>query len=166
MIQRVQTIYLALAFLCAVLALVFPIFSLDVVTEGMRFETAFGAYGMVSGDTEGAVFATREVPFYMVIIFLALLTALPIFLYKNRRRQLIFSRISLVFHILVGAALFGAYYVVKPMIREAVEKAGIEAADLEWTMGIGFYLLIAPIGFIILANRGIKNDEKLVKSLD
>tara|TARA_B100000886_G_scaffold335217_1_gene291949 strand:+ start:57 stop:218 length:162 start_codon:yes stop_codon:yes gene_type:complete len=31
---------------------------------------------------------------------------------------------------------------------------------------VGFYMLISSIPFLFLANRGIKKDEDLVKSLD
>jgi hypothetical protein len=34
------------------------------------------------------------------------------------------------------------------------------------TYGVGLYLLVSAIPFIFLANRGVKNDEKLIKSLD
>ncbi|MBK9592715.1 MAG: DUF4293 domain-containing protein [Crocinitomicaceae bacterium] len=183
MIQRVQTIYLVLAFLCVALLLQFPLFSVTAVSEGeyaAEVSADFGAHGLIfTSQVNSAqdsliqytVFSsvadnpkTAEFPVYLLYITLALFTAAAILLYKKRKRQLLFARLSLVLHILVVIALYAFYH----FGTAAIKKTLPETAELTITFGleIGFYLMLASIPFLILAIRGIKSDENLVKSLD
>lgn len=161
MIQRVQTIYLALAFICMVLMLFFPVYSIHASTETDAIEVVFGAYGLQDGNI-----AAGRFPVYLIYIILALLTLTGIFLYKNRPRQLMITRINLILHIILTIGLYLFYYVGKSFVSEALTEAVGENAEVQFSMEAGLYLLTATIPFLILAIRGIKRDEMLVKSLD
>lgn len=183
MIQRIQTIYLLLAFVCVVLLLFFPLFS--VVAEANKdipahISAEFGAYGLqftntiqsqhelVMGEEVFADFATDpekgSFPVYVVYIILALFTAASILLYKKRKRQLMVARFSFLFHTITVIGVYAFYYFGTGAIKDALPLT----ADLTITFGLepGFYLILATIPFLLLAIRGIKHDENLVKSLD
>jgi hypothetical protein len=159
MIQRAQTIYLGLAFICMVLLLVFPIFSVEVSAEGASTTAVFGAYGVI-GEAE-----SNEFPVYIVIIILALLSAAGILLYKKRPRQLLICRLNLILHLLFTAGVYLFYYFGKAFVSNGITVEGVNA-EVIFGMETGFFLMIPALAFIWLAIRGIKRDEKLVKSLD
>lgn len=159
MLQRKQTIYLALAFICLVLLLVFPIFSISAERAGLTYSGAFGAYGMTGSEGESV-----EFPLFILIIVLALFTSFSIMSYKNRKRQLVVCRINLILHILMVLSFIGIYYMGKSTVLEDLEKRAF--SNTAFTLDIGFYLAAATIPFLILAIRGIKQDEALLKSID
>jgi len=184
MIQRVQSIYLLLAFICVVLLILFPLFSMTAVSNVMGNDSVvsaeFGAYGFVFTDeinsmeqsaTQYQAFGQLAdnpkngyFPVYLLYIGMALLTLSTILLYKKRKRQLLFARLNLIIHILVVIGVYAFYYLGISAIKNVLP----ETADLTITfaMELGFYLLLATIPFLLLAIRGIKNDENLVKSLE
>ena len=65
MLQRVQTIYLALAFICIILLLNFPIFSITSTVNEIVTVSEFNAHGFKSSTVE-----TESTPFYLLYIFM------------------------------------------------------------------------------------------------
>lgn len=161
MIQRAQTVYLGLAFICMVLLLFFPIFSVEMVREGVTLTAEVGKDGVV-----GEGFTSGQFPLYIVYIVLALMSMATILMFKNRPRQLLLARVNLVLHVLVVLAIYVFYYFGKSMVQDGVDLAGEVETKVTFFMGVGFFLLIPTVAFILLAVRGIKRDEILVKSLD
>ncbi|WP_027420900.1 DUF4293 domain-containing protein [Crocinitomix catalasitica] len=163
MLQRIQTIYLLLAFICMALLLVFPIFSIEIFVPELESTklAVFGANGIESEETVAGLF-----PFYGVIISLALFSLMGLLFYKNRKRQLMMTRISLVLHLLVVVAIYLFYYLGKPYVVEYLSNLDAQNITVTFFMEIGFFLLIPTIPLLILAIRGIKRDENLIKSLD
>lgn len=184
MIQRVQSVYLMLAFCCTVLLIWFPLFSTTAVSNevdnDLLVSAEFGAYGLVFANETNSMAEFNvqysafgqladnpqkgRFPVYIVFIGLSLLTFGSIFLYARRKRQLLFCRLNLILHILILIGVYAFYY----LGTSAIKKALPETADLTitFTLELGFYLLLASIPFLLLAIRGIRNDENLVKSLD
>ena len=161
MLQRVQTIYLVLAFICAVLLLFFPIFHLSVVDpDGVNMASSeVGAYGL-NGD------ATKLFPLYIVFIAEAMLALTAIFLYKNRRKQLLVCRLNLIFQFLVAISFLLAYFFGFDFIASQYADLGHVSENVEMKIGLGYYLLFIGIPLLLLAIRGIRADEALLKSLD
>lgn len=94
---------------------------------------------------------------YVVYIILfglsALLAAVSIFSYKNRQNQFVINRLNMILNfILIG--LFVYHSLTLSGEAQVSEK------------GIGMLLPIFSIVFLALANRAIKRDEDLVKSVD
>lgn len=184
MIQRVQSIYLALAFVCTTLLLLFPLFSTTAVSnaegDDLAVTAEFGPYGLIftsevssidQSNTQYQAFGnladnpqSGKFPVYLTFIALSLFSLATLFLYKKRKRQLLFCRLNLLLHVLILTGVYAFYY----LGTAAIKKALPATADLtiSFTLEIGFYLLLATIPFLFLAIRGIKNDENLVKSLD
>lgn len=174
MIQRVQTIYLLLAFICMVMLLFFPLFSVTTTYDSISVTGVFDSHGFsVAGvptvDAEGMTFQKNEnieIPVWGVIISLALLTAASIMMYKKRKRQLMLCRLNFIFHIIIVIAFYSFFYLGQPMFVEAMQAQFLGEVDVTFNMGMGFFLLIPTIPFLYLAIRGIKNDEKLLQSID
>ncbi len=161
MLQRIQTVYLLLAFVCTTAIIFFPIFYVTTNYMSGTNEIVFDAYGLsIPGTDEGYL------PLYVGFIILALLNFLGVLLFKSRKKQILVVRISLILHILVALsfllfALFG-----KPILMENMTELVNENIDISFKYGVGYYLIFVSIPFLLLAIRGIRADEKLVKSLD
>lgn len=80
--------------------------------------------------------------FYIIPIFLLLLSSLIMF--KRRKKQLLLNRINIFFNLI--------------MI--------IFSLDRLITLNHLYFIIIANLFFLIRANRGIKNDEELINSID
>lgn len=164
MIQRAQTVYLALAFICMVLLLFFPIFSVEINTPNQDILVAgeFGKDGVI-----GSGLRSGTLPIYWIFISLALLSMAGIFLYKKRPRQLLVTRLNFVLHLLLVIGVYAFYYFGKSLLASGIAAAA-EGVEVEVTffMELGFFLLIPTLPFLYLAIRGIKRDENLVNSLD
>ena len=148
MIQRIQTVYLMVATLVMVVALIFPIATLNA--DGN--ELIIKAFGF---SAEGV--ALPHLPLYMGIL-LAIATALPfviIFLYKRRMVQFRLCGVELA--LLVGALIFEAVY-----CYNALNAVGA----VELSLGFAAFMPLVAIPFVALAMKGILRDELLVRSLD
>ncbi|WP_121966357.1 DUF4293 domain-containing protein [Myroides sp. N17-2] len=83
------------------------------------------------------------------------LTVITILGYKNRQRQFVFNRVNIISNfILLGLFVYRTLAVSGETAEAVSEK------------GIGMFLPIISILFLVLANRAIKKDEDLVKSVD
>lgn len=148
MIQRIQSIYLLLAMISMLLIFAFP-FAKFTVTEPVIFDVN-GA--MLDGKKLSAI------PFLWLTIILAVVSLVTVFLYKNRQLQLKIGRFSYLLHL----GYFVTIFFGMNNIQSKIPNGNIA----EIAYGIGFYLPIAAIAFIFLANRSIKRDEELVKSVE
>ncbi len=133
MLQRIQTVYLILAFLFSgVLPFVFPLW----VVGNQKF--------FFMQDT-----------FYTVLFGLsAALSLLSILSFKNRKQQFVINRLNMILNLI----LLGLF------ISRSLNLSGETIVVSE--KGIGMFLPIVSIVFLSLANKAIKKDEDLVKSVD
>ncbi len=90
-----------------------------------------------------------------VLLFLgsAALSLVTIFLYKNRKLQFVLCRLNMILNLIL-LGLFVYHSLNLPGGVATPEK------------GIGMFMPIFSIVFLVLANRAIKKDEDLVKSAD
>lgn len=83
----------------------------------------------------------------------AVLSFISIFLFKNRKLQFVLGRINILLNFfLLGVFVYWSLTV--PGEMEISEK------------GIGMFIPVLSIVFLVLANKAIKKDEDLVKSVD
>lgn len=143
MIQRIQSIFLLLA---GATGLTQPAVDFATVPAAVAGSELFA-------DAQYDVFDSMG----LLIPFLAggALAVVAIFLFNNRKNQLLVSRISFLAY-LVGIALTVIFY-----MRDAIYQGTAEPND-----GVGLYLPIAGLILLILAMRYIGKDEKLVRSAD
>ena len=137
MIQRIQSIYLAVVFaLSAILPLVLNLWD-DSKKEVFALELL----------SDLSIIA-KLVPVFFLIS--ALLAIVSIFKYKKRQLQFVLGRII----ILINLFLLGILIYLSLTIPGEVSSE----------KGIGMFLPIVVILFAFLANKAIKKDEDLVKS--
>jgi peptidoglycan/LPS O-acetylase OafA/YrhL len=89
-----------------------------------------------------------------VVIILILAVIVTLFLFKKRMLQIRITAIILLAHIGFIAALF---YVADTLAKKFAADAVYEA---------GAYIALIPLVFLVLANRAIRKDEKMVRSTD
>lgn len=118
-------------------------------------QITLGAFGL-SSLPDGLEDVNSRFPFYLCIISVIGLTILTISMYKNRKKQLLLGRIN---YLLILATIV--------LIMVDIDFVAQKLSSLDNIQyKIGTFLPVAALPFVFLANRGIKKDEKLVKSLD
>ncbi|MNF37499.1 hypothetical protein D3C85_94310 [compost metagenome] len=134
MIQRIQTIYLLLAFVATgILPFVFPLWT-------------------VTGDKD-YFFMQNQI--YVIVLGLSTtLTLLSIVSYKKRQNQFVIGRLNIILNLI----LLGLF------VYRSLNLSGETPAVSE--KGIGMFLPVLAIVLLVLANKAIKKDEDLVKSVD
>jgi hypothetical protein len=153
MLQRIQSIYLLAAGLVLAALFVFPLVH-DVSIHGNLLTLKVtGVYQDINGVL------THTVPFMALTIATAFVALSPlpvIFMYKDRRKQ-----INLCYGLMF---LIIAYsYWVSQTVKDAIADAYLKIPD---NYGVGIILLSLSLLLIVLAQKSIQRDEKLVKSAD
>jgi len=147
MIQRIQTLWLFLVLLMASLVLFFPIASFNAETQQLTL-TVFSVEG--AGDMAG-------IPNPSIIgILTAILGVLAlgnIFQFKNRKLQIKINMVAM----LVNMGLLVAIFVIADKI------AALDTVADEYDYLYGSWFPVAGILFLVLANKGIRKDEALVR---
>ena len=141
MIQRIQTVYFLIAtFLSGGL-----IFLVDL----WKTEEDKPFFVMDSFSSGDMMLISMSVLFFVS----ALLTFIAIFKFKNRQLQFVLGRLSILINfILLGILVYFAQNL----------SGEINVSE----KGIGLLIPIFTIVLVVLANKAIKKDEELVKSVD
>ncbi|TDE28776.1 MULTISPECIES: DUF4293 family protein [Flavobacterium] len=134
MIQRIQTIYLLLAFVVTGILLFFiPLWTMK--------------------DGKDFYFMQNQV--YTILLGLSTtLSLLSIVSYKKRQNQFVIGRLNIILNLI----LLGLF------VYRSLNLSGETPAVSE--KGIGMFLPVVAIVLLVLANKAIKKDEDLVKSVD
>ena len=134
MLQRIQTVYLLLAFVATgVLPFLIPLWTTNDSKE----------YFFVQNQVYVALFGLSTT-----------LTVVSIVSFKKRQNQFVLGRLNIILNlILLGLFVYRSLNVSgeTPPVSEK---------------GIGMFLPIVAIVLLVLANKAIKKDEDLVKSVD
>lgn len=154
MIQRKQTIFLAIAALLSAATWLFPVSSFQRGADSYVFATK----GFVGPDGLLLEDPAPILPMHILYTVLAVAFAVSIFLYSNRLRQLRLVRST---YILI-LALLGGTFIIDNSFNAYLSGSGAVAH----TLGISYFLPVLVLVFATLAYRSIKADETLVKSMD
>lgn len=136
MIQRVQTIYLLLASISLFVIIFLPI-----------------GYQEAASNSVTNVDVMDNLPTFILSIISAIVGLVSIFLFRNRKLQMLITSLFILLSILTLASLVffdfvtGKSFITKPNF-------------------IPYGLAIFGAIFGLLAHRGISADEKLVRSMD
>ena len=103
---------------------------------------------------EVVVFAKDDIVYFSMFIASAILALVAIFMFKNRKFQFVLGRLNIILNFI----LLGLF------VYRSLSISG-ETSDVS-EKGIGMLLPIFSIVFLVLANKAIKKDEDLVKSVD
>ena len=161
MIQRVQSLFLLGVIICMSLAVLLPIWEKSSPNSEVKYELdAFfwSEYQMSTTSADSWEITTTRNSFYPASLgaLVSLFAFYSIFQYKNRTRQI---KIGALNAFLMMAYIALATY----FIYQGESKIGM---DTRGSFKPGYFL---PLGAMILnslANRFIKRDEDLVRSVD
>jgi hypothetical protein len=104
-------------------------------------------------DQEIIVYAKDELLYIALFLGSAILSVVAIFMYKNRKSQFVMGRLNIILNFI----LLGFF------VYQSLNVSGETAVSEK---GIGMLLPIVSIVLLALANKAIKKDEDLVKSVD
>lgn len=105
-------------------------------------------------NNEGSmVFAQTELYVSTVFYVSAVLAIIAVLLFKNRKNQFVLNRLNMILNLF----LLGFF------VYRSLNLSGESNISEK---GIGMLIPIVSIVFLVLANRAIKKDEDLVKSVD
>ena len=99
------------------------------------------------------IYAQNEILISGAFYISAILALVAILLFKNRKNQFVLNRLNL----LINLILLGFF-----VYRSLNLSGETEVSE----KGIGMLIPVISIVFLVLANRAIKKDEDLVKSVD
>lgn len=144
MIQRIQSVWLLLASASSLCMFFLHVLSFSYEESGGTISHSQNLFGYS----------------YMLSVLGMVLVILPliaIFLFKNRKKQLYYVILSIVLNI--G---FIAWFLMNVSSFKASHDPALESSSY----GIGAFMPMLSLVLLILAMRGIRKDDKLVKSLD
>ena len=118
------------------------------VSSGLIFVT--NLWITSEGET---VFAKDNMLYFGLFLGSALLSLIALFMYKNRKSQFVIGRLNIILNFI----LLGLF------VYQSLNVSGGTAVSEK---GIGMLLPIVSIVLLVLANKAIKKDEDLVKSVD
>jgi len=105
-------------------------------------------------DTNGnEIFAENDIFISVAFYVSALLALVAMVIFKNRKNQFVVNRLNLILNLF----LLG-FFVYRSL--------NLSGETLVSEKGIGMLIPVFSIVFLVLANRAIKKDEDLVKSVD
>jgi len=141
MIQRIQSVYLLIATLLSG-GLIF-VLNLWVNEQGAEF------FVMDSFNSENILLKVMAVLFFVSSV----LTLIAIFQFKKRQLQFVLGRLSILTNFIILGIIV---YFSQNLSGE------INVSE----KGIGLLIPILTVVFVVIANKAIKKDEELVKSVD
>jgi peptidoglycan/LPS O-acetylase OafA/YrhL len=107
----------------------------------------------ITADTKPYYFMQNQL--YVILLGLStMLTIVSIISYKKRQNQFVMGRLNIILNLI----LLGLF------VYHSLNLSGETPAVSE--KGIGMFLPIVAIVLLVLANKAIKKDEDLVKSVD
>lgn len=103
---------------------------------------------------EGVViFAKDNILYLSLFLGSAALSLISIFMYKNRKFQFVLGRLNIILN----------FFLLGFFVYQSLNVSGETVVSEK---GIGMFLPIISIVLLVLANKAIKKDEDLVKSVD
>ena len=184
MIQRIQSLWLALAVVCIALCFFLPVAKYqfaDKSVEGHRFESQFGLLSKEVPDLNKQMVAGEPVvlckpmvekmpvwPLLTLAIVSGVLGLVSIFLFKKRRVQIRVVMLGFMATLIYVFVLF--FWAVDKYANvlssdEMLQRAGIGATP-EVTWAAGAFIPMAALVFFFLAQRSIRKDEAMVRAAD
>lgn len=148
MLQRIQTIYLLLVVACLALVFAFP-FATYQIGESIY---VFDVLGLeIDGQNH------IKFPYYVSVSLSAGLALFTISRFKNRALQMRLGRYNYLILLLTIVMSFVNVRTIEDLFPKA---------EVQTTYGAGLFLPVAALVLLFLANRAIKRDEQLIKSIE
>ena len=150
MIQRIQTLYLSLVVIFSALLINVPFLNITTVSSVHEFRFS-GIYPITGSEVDTVV---NSYPMALIIVLIPLITLITIFLFRNRKLQIILTILTMI--LILVSVLLGIYY--------AISFTNSIAGEIFPNIKVAFPLI--SLILLYMAYRGIRHDENLVKSYD
>ncbi|MBW6492178.1 MAG: DUF4293 domain-containing protein [Lentimicrobium sp.] len=155
MIQRVQSLYLFVAAAALVAIYFFPLAS-------FFSDLAYYKFYMLKlstpvPDAAGSINENLVLPLGIFNGLLAVVVFIAIFLFKNRRFQSKIVKLGILMNVILVGLIF---FVFAPLIGRSLN------AVADYSKDSGIYFTLVSLVMLILANRSIQKDEKMVRAAD
>lgn len=184
MIQRIQTLWLALAVVCIGLCFFMPVAKYqfnDRPAEGQRVESQFGLLSKDVPDLHKQLTTGEPVvvcgpmvnkmptwPLLTLAIVAGAIGLVCIFLFKNRRLQMRLATLGFMATLIYVFLLF--FWAVDKyadvLSNDGMLKTILEGAKPEVAWAAGAFIPMAALVFFFLAQRAIRKDEMMVRAAD
>lgn len=119
-----------------------------IVSGGLIF-----VFNIWKNNDDILVYAQDEMLYFAMFLGSAFLSVLSIFMFKNRKSQFMLGRLN----ILLNLILLGLF---------VYHSLSLSGETMVSEKGIGMLIPVFSIVLLVLANKAIKRDEDLVKSVD
>lgn len=153
MIQRIQSIYLFIVSIMMLLMFFFPIAGYYGDFQTLKF-TLLSVENMVP-DSSLVFSPYTSYPLLLFVLGIMIMSIAIITLYKHRLRQMKLIKVVVLLNVIL---IIGVFIVYSRWLQSVSE--GVEAFETA-----AFFPLVSLV-FLILAYRGVRKDENLVKSAD
>ncbi|MEE4176214.1 MAG: DUF4293 domain-containing protein [Bacteroides sp.] len=153
MLQRIQTLYLLLVGIFAILLIFLPLGSFS--SEEVRVSLGILGLGYAPGFPGELPGHWQAFVLLALVLVILVLTFYTIFQYKRRRYQIQLGKFNTLLHmgLIVTAFLF-------------IDQLSGSLTSGTFRYGAGIFLPLVSMVLILLANRAIKKDDELVRSAD
>jgi hypothetical protein len=152
MIQRIQSVWLFLAGLSILALFLFPYLQLMNADGTGKAVMITGMHENINGQ---AVQTESFTTLTIATVIVALVPWATIFFFRDRKRQIAMCYLAII--LILGYSFW--------LVQVAKQAAGNVTLGIQ-NYGLGIVMPSLAIFFIILALRGIRRDEKLVRSAD
>lgn len=177
MIQRIQSIYLLLAFLALAACFMFPTATFTAVgSDGIEVNGELNLIPkesqethtlaqIASGqpETRGQRGYVKTWPLVVFTLLAAVIALVSIFLYGNRVRQMRIVAVGFLLGVVEVFLIF--IWAIDAYVNSATAPP-LQCTDVDVTYGVGTWCPIAAVVLMFLAQRAIKKDEAKVKAAD
>ena len=156
MLQRIQTVFLLLVILFMTLSMFFPLWLMKGQDGQLIYELF--SFKLNSFKTEDGSLQVLYFPFsFVATLAVAAITValIEVSKFKNRLLQMKLGALNAL--LMAGTMGLGVYFATQLIVTE-VSNGG--------TYGIGLFLPAAAMICNVIANRFIRKDERLVRSVD
>lgn len=154
MIQRVQSLFLAFAATAAILMFFFPVAEFYSETLG-NYKLLVSGLKCMDPDPKVQASFMFAFPILALISASVILSAVTLFMYKNRPVQIRLLAFNILITIVLIIVIFLFY-------MNSVQKL----TGIQPVYQFGAFCPLINLIFLILANRFIRKDENLVRSAD
>jgi len=155
MIQRIQTLFLMLAFIASALLFTrLPIALFPLTEVGITVPLNLISSYQNPESSQDTFTNINVIPLIILATMVALLTIVPVFLYKKRPLQLRITMFGFLANVILIIVMFFTADEMQTLLKT------------EAKYQFGAILPLISLVFIILASKAIRKDEKLVKSAD
>ena len=141
MIQRIQTVYLLIA----------ALISGGLIFTASLWVNSTGTKVFVDDLISNSSVLIKTILFSFIAS--SLLSIITIFLFKNRQLQFVLGRVNVLIN----------FYLLGVLIYVSLMMPGEPVVSEK---GIGMFFPIIVVLLLVMANKAIKKDEDLVKSVD